>query len=328
MTKKPFLILLFTVLLGATCAVAQHRAEFKNGTLKIAQFTDVHWSDKSPRCADSRATIEYVLRSEQPDLAVLSGDIVTYEPAMDGWRSVTSIFEKAGVPYVVLMGNHDPEWATKQQIYDFLATCPHYVGERGDEHITGYGNSILPVYGSKNGGGSPEALLYFLDSGDYPKNKKDGTYDWIHFDQIAWYRQQSEQFTRQNGGTPLPALAYFHIPLPEYKEIIGQKSTFGIYNEGEVCSPDYNSGMFNAIIEEGDIMATFVGHDHDNDYFGLLNGVVLAYGRKTGFDSYGSLPKGSRIVMLYEGERRFDTWVTTPRGKEAIYHYQSGKLSE
>ena len=42
--------------------------------------------------------------------------------------------------------------------------------------------------------------------------------DRLTFDQINWYRQQSAAYKAQNGGQPLPALAFFHIPLPEYNE--------------------------------------------------------------------------------------------------------------
>jgi hypothetical protein len=41
---------------------------------------------------------------------------------------------------------------------------------------------------------------------------------------------------------------------------------------------------------------TFVaitGHDHDNDFYGEYEGILLAYGRKTGYGGYGP-PKGKR----------------------------------
>ena len=31
----------------------------------------------------------------------------------------------------------------------------------------------------------------------------------------------------------------------------------------------------------------FFGHDHDNDYEGIYQGIFLSYGRKTGEGSYG-----------------------------------------
>lgn len=64
------------------------------------------------------------------------------------------------------------------------------------------------------------ALLYCIDSHSYTQVKSVPGYDWIKFDQIAWYREQSKTFTENNGGTPLPALAFFHIAIPEYKDAL------------------------------------------------------------------------------------------------------------
>ena len=64
-----------------------------------------------------------------------------------------------------------------------------------------------------------------------------------------------------------------------------------------------------------DIMGIFVGHDHDNDYAGCLQGICLAYGRKTGFESYGSMEQGARVINLKEGKREFDSCIITGEGK-------------
>ena len=33
-----------------------------------------------------------------------------------------------------------------------------------------------------------------------------------------WYVESSVGYTERNGGKPLPSLAFFHIPFPEYNE--------------------------------------------------------------------------------------------------------------
>ena len=40
-----------------------------------------------------------------------------------------------------------------------------------------------------------------------------------------------------------------------------------------------NPGMFAAMAECGDVMGTFVGHDHDIDYVVAEKGIALGYGR-------------------------------------------------
>ncbi len=325
---KKIVILLF-VLSGCVPAAvfAQKQFSFKDGKFKIAQFTDLHWTPRSLACTETEATICAVLKAEHPDIAILSGDVVTEDPAIDGWKSVIRIFDEAKVPFVVTMGNHDAEHMAKDDIYDLLLESPYYAGAKGPEGIMGCGNCVIPVYGSKNRE-KVEALLYCMDSNDYQPNKLYGPYDWIHFDQIAWYREQSARFTKENNGSPVPALAFFHIPLLEYNEIAGDGKTFGNNREGKVASANINSGMFASFIDMKDVMGVFAGHDHDNDYLGINKGIVLGYGRVTGADAYGELTRGARIIELYEGKFRFDTWITTPSGREATYYYPSGLNSE
>lgn len=186
---------------------AQQQFSFKDGKFKIAQFTDLHWTPRSLACTETEATICAVLKAEHPDIAILSGDVVTEDPAIDGWKSVIRIFDEAKVPFVVTMGNHDAEHMAKDDIYDLLLESPYYAGAKGPEGIMGCGNCVIPVYGSKNRE-KVEALLYCMDSNDYQPNKLYGPYDWIHFDQIAWYREQSARFTKENNGSPVPALAF------------------------------------------------------------------------------------------------------------------------
>lgn len=308
-------------------AQTPNRFAFRDGKFVIAQFTDLHWTPESPKCAETAATIRTVLASEHPDLAILTGDVVTADPALKGWTDVVSIFNETQTPFIVTMGNHDAEYMTREDIYDFLLKSPYYVGTKGPADIMGCGNCVIPVYGSQKKE-AVEALLYCMDSNDYQPNKLYGAYDWIHFDQIEWYRKQSADFTAANGGKPVPALAFFHIPLIEYNEIRGDGKTYGNDREGGVAAANVNSGMFSSFLDMKDVMGIFAGHDHDNDFLGMNKGIVLGYGRVTGTDAYGSLTRGARIIELYEDQYKFDTWIATPVGREASYYYPSGMNSE
>ena len=305
-------------------AYAQKSVAFREGKLKIVQLTDIHWDPQSKNCAQTAQTIEAVLALEKPDIAMLTGDIVTEKPGPEGWKAIIALLEKAQVPFTVMMGNHDAEVMPKQEIYDLLAQSPYFIGEKGPETIHGCGNYVVPVYGADHK--TTKALLYCIDSNDYPESKDYGTYDWIHFDQVAWYRQTSARFTKENGGNPLPALAFFHIALPEYDAIPNNGTMLGEKNEGSGASK-INSGLFASFIEMGDVMGAFVGHDHDNDFIGTHYQIALAYGRVTGTDAYGDLERGMRVIELKENERSFDTWVRTPSKKGDIFYYPSGLTS-
>jgi len=292
-----------------------------SGKFKIVQFTDTHLKEYKKSQSDSVLMImTKILKKEKPDLVILTGDIATSENVKAAWFAITKPMVDAGIPWAVVFGNHDHEHGfTNKQIMDYIETLPFNCSQSGPENISGSGNYVLKI---KNiDGKQVKALLYCLDSNAYTTEKDNdelGEYDWIKFDQISWYREESRQFTNENEGNPYPALAFFHIPLPEYKEVVDFKTTIGDKDEG-VSSPKINSGMYCAMLESRDIMGVFAGHDHNNNYIGCLNNICLAYGCKTGLDSYGRLEKGARVIVLYEGERKFDTWIETLSSPEKYF---------
>jgi len=295
------------------------------GQFKIAQFTDLHWDDTSPNVEQTKAVIEHVLETEKPNIAIVTGDVVTAPPAEEGWKAIAQLFADAKMPWALTLGNHDDEAGlSRSEVFELLKGSAYFLGEAGPD-ISGSGNYVLPILGRDSD--EVAALLYCLDTHNRPSAHKYGHYDWVHFDQLNWYRQQSGAYAGRNGSHPLPALAFFHIPIKEFEEIHRRENTFGTANEG-VASSDINSGLFASFLEMGDVMGAFVGHDHNNDYIGMHYDIALAFGRTTGIDAYGDLERGARIIVLHEGERRFDTWIRTPKGTELTYYYPSGLSAE
>ncbi len=298
----------------------------KDGKFKIVQFTDTHLKVKDVSKSDSVIMImKTVLGAEKPDFVILTGDIATSENVKAAWYTITKPMVDAKIPWAVVFGNHDHEHGfTNKQIMDYLVTLPYNCSQYGPSNIHGSGNYVLEIHGSASK--KIKALLYCLDSNAYTGAKDDselGHYDWIRFNQISWYRKTSQKYTKKNNGVPFPALAFFHIPFPEYSTIRKFSTTVGDMDEG-VSSPKMNSGMYCAMYESKDIMGVFVGHDHDNNYIGCLNNICLAYGCKTGLEAYGKLDKGARVIVLYEGERKFDTWIhTLNQAKKYFVNYPS-----
>jgi hypothetical protein len=269
----------------------------ENGRFKIMQVTDIHYS-AAEYAAGSLEFLREAIRLVQPDLIMLTGDIVVSADTRRGWQDITGLLSESGIPWAAVFGNHDSEYElTNRQIIELLTTCPGNLTENGPENISGNGNYVLSVASSTRPDRTA-AVLYCFDT------KKQ--HEWISYDQMDWYRQQSRRFTERNGGQPLPALAFYHIPIPEYNEIIGKPATVGLQQE-TVCCPAFNSGSFTAMYECGDVMGIFVGHDHDNNYIGCLHGICLAYGYKSGRRSYGKIGRGVRVIELFEGERKFTT---------------------
>ena len=339
---KGILLLLSAVLvLGCTASphdndVVKPEVRFKDGKLRILQFSDVHWCPGEKSDYMIPDIIKKTVASENPDLLMFTGDIIK-SPIKQGWTQFVDLMHEIGVPYAVVMGNHDSEspfstekWSrqtTKDSIFTFLAKSPLFVGEKGPAELPGMGNYVIPVLAS-DGSDKVKGLLYCFDSHDDHNNPRiepnPNPNMWMTFDQICWYRDISRAYTEANGGKPLPAFAFFHIPLYEYNIVKKYPDTIGERDEHVYC-PVMNSGMFNAMFDMGDVMGTFVGHDHNNDYIGQHCGIALAYCKATGVDSYGDFPKGGRVIEMFEGERYFDSWLYSPeKGRESLYHYPSG----
>lgn len=97
--------------------------------------------------------------------------------------------------------------------------------------------------------------------------------------------------------TPPPALAFFHIPIPEirygpFREI------FGEYHENVACSL-VNPGVLQTLVSMGDVKAVFIGHDHLNDFCGNLDGIWFCYGGGFGYHGYGKagLLRRARVIL-------------------------------
>jgi hypothetical protein len=290
----------------------------REGQLKIVQFTDTHIEPKKGNNLDVYATIEKVMASEKPDLVVLTGDVVTEGDPQEAYRKLAAIFEKAKTPWAVIFGNHDSEHnVSRKDVADWVESLPYCIN-RNDKDSEGYTNFIYPVYGKDN---QAAAQLYFMDSNAYSTLKPTvGGWGWFTHRQVTWYRDQSRRLTQSNGGKPFPALAFFHIPLPEYTAAWHNtlNPPIGVRNEDE-CSPEINTGMFAAMLESGDVMGTFVGHDHINDYIGVHYGIALAYGRVTKTMRSAEDPKaGARVIVLKEGDRRFNTWIREGNGARVL----------
>ncbi len=287
------------------------------GTFRIVQFTDTHWVPGNPASQESVDRMNEVLDAERPDLVVYTGDVVFGRPAREGFEKCLEPAISRGIPFAVTLGNHDDEFdMTREEIYSLIKEMPGNLTGTVPG-VSGVTNFALPVMQSD--GSRTAFILYGFDSLAYSPLKEVKGYDWIKHDQIDWYRRCSAALTGRNGGEPLPALSFFHIPLPEFGQAASDKNAklIGIRKE-KAYSPDINSGLFTAMLEAGDVMGVMVGHDHVNDYAALWKGILLAYGRYTGGATvYNDIPggNGARVVELTEGKRSFRSWIRLAGGR-------------
>ncbi|WP_239618527.1 metallophosphoesterase family protein [Cohnella mopanensis] len=289
-----------------------------DGTFTIVQFTDLHWKNGEPADVRTKALMERVLAEERPDLIVFTGDVIESmrcQDPMQSYRDALSVAEKSGIPWAAVFGNHDCEMnVTKEQLLSVQLEHSGTIAERGPDDVDGVGNFVVRVLNSQ---GDTAAALYFLDSGAYSEQPSVPGYDWIRESQIDWVQAQARSLRENNADTAVPSLMFFHIPLPEYREVWNNGVCYGHRYE-KVQSPRLNSGLFAALVQSGGIMGTFCGHDHINDYVGERHGIKLCYGRATGYNTYGRVfyQRGARVIRLRQAREGFETWLRLANGKK------------
>lgn len=286
-----------------------------DGTFKIVQFTDLHLKHL-PASDVAYERVNQVLDEEKPDLTVFTGDVIYERGAQDLMCKVVQLCADRKIPFAVAFGNHDWEQGQPNDtLYEMLRQIPFCVMPELGEGSAAR-DFALPVLSHAND--SAAALVYIFDSNAYSQQKGVGGYAYVEFDQIAHYRALSASYTTANGGNPLPAVAYMHIPVPEYSFAWHDTRwpRYGLREEEE-CASKLNTGLFAAFRERGDVMGMFCGHDHIDDYAVAYYNLLLAYGRYSGGNTvYNGLPggNGARIVVLHEGERSLETWIHTAEG--------------
>lgn len=334
--RKLFILLLNLTLLSILAAACKQGGKYEaaaqlhynaNGQFKILQLTDTHYISGDPRSQRAIDCIEEMLDEEKPDFVIHTGDIIFGAPAEKGIQELFAPLVARGIPFAVTLGNHDGQFdLDRSEVYKAVCRIPGCVNRPAAcKNISGNSNDYVTLSSPKG----IEFVFYLFDSGDlFPmpeEEKPRRCYDFIHFDQIEWYRTLSLRFKKGNNGIPVPSIAFFHIPLPEIVSLAGKSSAVITgNNEESPCPSKINSGLYAQMRELKDVFAIATGHDHDCDYVLEYGPVAFIYGRYSGGDtvynhlgaegrSTGKL-SGARVFEFNSGEPGFNTWVRLQGG--------------
>lgn len=306
-----------------------------NGRFKIVQFNDTqddHLTD--------RRTIEFmgkVLDQEKPNFALINGDVITDGPknprqVYEAINNVVLPMETRGIPWAITFGNHDEDSVEdantgvyERHMADFVRQYKHNLNPVAPDRPFGHSDAQLLIASAKDKARAKFGI-WLLDSGNYlpeadPVQKNDDIphYDYIRPAQVEWYINASKA-AEQRFGAKIPSLMYFHIPTYEHRDMwyggpakhlevnhVKAKSTFkidGVKNE-DVYYGSFNSGIYGAVRDRGDVLGIYCGHDHINSYKGNYHGVELGYCPGTGFAPYG-LNDGTWQQHTLRGARVFE----------------------
>ena len=269
---------------------------------RILQMTDPQYAFGVDVEAKSTDSIKRLVKKTKPDLIVITGDLVHNKYYNGGiYQEVIDFLDTFKTPYAIVFGNHDCEGKnTKDEIAEIVKSGEYSVFEDGPEEISGKGNYIINI---DNTEGNICWSLIMIDSNEY----LEGRYDYIHQDQVEWYRESVAALKEHNGGK-LNSLAFFHIPLPEYNDAWLNKDQEGvIYHFGEkrqnVNASKVNSGLFQVMKELDSTRGIFAGHDHNNDFSITYQGIRLTCGLKTAYGSFGTENvRGGNLICLTEND--------------------------
>ncbi|XP_052732064.1 probable inactive purple acid phosphatase 28 isoform X4 [Vigna angularis] len=267
------------------------------------------------------------------------GDNIFGSSAPDAAESLFRAFGpvmESGLPWAAVLGNHDQESTmNREELMSLISLMDYSVSQINPSDddptkgglmtkIDGFGNYDLRVYGAPGSmlANSTVLNLFFLDSGDRAVYQGIRTYGWIKESQLHWLRRVSQEFQGQNEDSlhstdgistiKPPALAFFHIPIPEIPQLFN-KEIVGQFQEAVACSR-VNSGVLQTFVSMGDVKAVFIGHDHTNDFCGNLDGIWFCYGGGFGYHGYGKAgwPRRARIIQA-ELEKGKNSWMGVQR---------------
>lgn len=285
---------------------------------KIMQLTDIHLVRCGMGGPEEKifSLIRKLVDEEKPDMIVITGDTVYTDASNNCLSYFCRFMDEFQIPWCYVMGNHDDNDGPGYEVLEpILYNTTYGLYRHGNAGVTGFGNYMVGLIDDNR---KPVWLLYFMDTHDGRRMEHK-----FYQDQIDWYRERRELF-HEIRGEYAASMFFFHIPLIEYQQLWESGKAVGVNLEG-VAHLNEDTGFFSAITEKGDARGVFVGHDHVNDFAGMKDGVLLAYGRATatatefiegmprcGYLWEGFLP-GCRMMELH-GDGTFRTWVRLSDG--------------
>ncbi|KAK1984802.1 calcineurin-like phosphoesterase [Colletotrichum cereale] len=293
----------------------------------IAIFSDLHFGEQEfawgiDQDLNSTRVMRSVLKTEQPDLVVLNGDLITGEDTHK--ENSTNYIDQIVQPLVQgsqrwasVYGNHDSKNnLDREQLfraekgYDLC-----YTTSMGD-NLPGITNYYVPVF--EGDSKDPMLLLWFFDSrgGTSYQTDSDNMDDipnWVAPETAEWFTETYDELKEKHGRV-IPSVAFVHIPPHVFLEAqqsnldpakfpgLNADSPLAIQGQGNEDSP-----FVEALLEAEGLHSVYVGHDHGDSWCSTWPGhdaglgaeaPFLCFAKHTGYGGYGKWNRGARMIKL------------------------------
>ncbi len=304
--------------------------------VKILQITDLHFYYGIVFFKNLRITREIRKMCDHfgVDLVINTGDFWGEHVPLFYINYLIKMGSRVlGRPWAFAWGNHDLQnlkrgrWMEKfDRIEELLESDTNCLYKQSRRYIENFGSSAIgdspteaecylpylagdstldpkkfdPFYGGnykiriQNSHNSSPAWDLFILNSRQSRHVPPKALEWME-----------SELTKDGGDNP--ALLFYHVPDFAYREILDNRTAKGIYRE-KVCN-GREHGIFHEFIRRfKNIKATFVGHDHVNDYHANLDGIEVIYGRKTGTNGYGGVYKRGLKRRMAKKEGKAIPW--------------------
>ncbi len=264
----------------------------------------------------------YVIESYNPDLILITGDLVYGEFDDNGTslQALIAFMDSFEIPWAPVFGNHDNEselgvdWQCEQ-----LEKSKYCLFKQRE--LTGNGNYSVGIEQD----GKLTRAFFMLDSNGCGAmsmatmdNGHSNVANGFGVDQIDWYTDAITKIHEESPETKISMA--FHIQMavwgdamaqygfstvmfdnehPINLDELGEDGAFGYIGRNLKGAWDYDYIVWNSMKELG-VDSIFAGHEHSNSASVMYEGIRVAYGLKTGtYDRANFKTADGSIVASY-----------------------------
>ncbi|KAJ7059503.1 Metallo-dependent phosphatase-like protein [Mycena amicta] len=318
-----------------------------DGTFKLTIFSDLHFAEDPDKDANSARLMRAVLWDEQPDYAVINGDLITGD---DTLKESSTLFMdtllapliEANVPFSCSHGNHDnhvnithmDEILREQLIAPLSYTRAAPLGVGGSDATTGAGNYWVPIYATSYDSG-PTLILWFFDSRGGVASDGSPLPDWVDASVAEWVRREQGRMEVVWGSAAVAkagAISLVHIPphaIQALQPTLNASTSPGLNDDklGDGSVQDSNhiaasestatrdEAFWHALNDIPNLHVVISGHAHGNEWCAHepSRNIIFCFNKHSGYGGYDKPGWGhgvrNLVVRAVDPGEGVETWI-------------------